>query len=140
MIKNKIGDFEFIALSRAISGPVQQLAREVRPGVAGVTLWKTGKRAEPFGLMSEVDVADIDAAEDLLHQYEAIVGESTQLVTWNGKNLAPRRVVVMNVEPIENGIFATLLGIGGVLGNSNAFCRCLWTLQPIDPDQDQASY
>ncbi len=140
MIRNSIGEFEFISLSRAISGVVQQVAREVRPGVKGVTLWKTGKRAEPFSLMSEVDTADVDTAEDLLHQYEELVGESSVLVTWNGKNLAPRRVVVLNVEPVEGGIFQTLIGIGGLRGNSNGFCRCIWTLQPIDPEQDQASY
>ena len=140
MIRNQIGEFEFISLSRAISGVVQQTSREVRPGVKGVTLWKTGKRAEPFALMSQVDAADIDAAEDLLHQYEDLVGESAVPVNWNGKNLAPRLVVVLNVEPVEEGIFGTLIGIGGLLGNSNGFCRCVWTLQPIDPDQDQASY
>lgn len=139
MIRNQIGEFQFISLSRAISGPVEQLAREVRTGVKGVTLWKTGKRAEPFMLVSEADTADVDAAEDLLHQYEDLVGENPVPVTWNGKNLAPRLVVVMNVEPIENGIFQTLLGIGGLLGNSNGFCRCIWTLQPIDPNQDHSA-
>lgn len=140
MIRNQIGEFQFINLSRAISGPVQQLVREVRPGVRGVTFWKTGTRAEPFQLLSVVDAADCDAAEDLLHQYEAIVGADPVAVIWNGKNLAPRKVVVMAVEPLEEGIHQTLIGIGGTLGVSNGLCRCVWTLNPIDPDQDLASY
>lgn len=140
MIRYSIGTFEFINLTRAISGPVQQLVREVRPAVKGVTLWKTGKRAEPFSLMSVVDTADCDAAEDLLHQYEELVGANPVPVVWAGKNLAPRLVVVMDVVPLEEGICATLLGIGGTRGTSNGLCRCAWTLQPIDPNQDLASY
>lgn len=139
MIRNKIGDFSFIHLSGAITGPVQQVVREVRPGVKGVTLWRTGKRAEPIVRASVVDTADCDAAEDLLHQYEELVGQNPVPVLWEGKLLA-RKVVVMDVQPLEEGIHQTLLGIGGTLGTSNGLCRCLWFLQPIDPDQDLASY
>lgn len=131
MIRNQIGEFQFISLSRAISGPVQQLVREVRPGVQGVTLWKTGERADPFMLISTEDTADADAAEDLLHQYEALVGEKAVQVIWQGKNIAPIWVVVLAVEPLEEGIHATLLGIGGTLGSSHGMCRCVWTLQSI---------
>lgn len=140
MIRNQIGEFTFINLSRAISGPVQQLVREVRTGRNGVTLWRTGKRADPFQLSSVVDTVDCDAAEDLLHQYEASVGQNPVLVTWNGKNLNPLKVVVLNVEPVEEGIYATLIGIGGTLGSSHGFCRAIWTLQPVNPFQDLASY
>jgi hypothetical protein len=139
MIRNLIGDFPFIHLTRAIGGVAEQLVREVRPGVKGVTLWRTGKRAEPFALVSVVDTADCDAAEDLLHQYEDLVGQNPVPVTWEGK-LLPFRVVVLHVEPLEEGIHQTLIGVGGVRGTSNGLCRCVWHLQPIDPDQDIASY
>lgn len=138
MIRNQIGEFTFINLSRAISGPAEQLTREVRSGVKGVTLWRTGKRANPINLVSVVDVADIDSAEDLVHQYEALVGSDPVNVVWNGKKLA-YKVVVMAVEPLDEGVHATLIGIGGTRGSSNAMCYCMWTLQPIDPNQDLAS-
>lgn len=140
MIRNQIGDFQFIYLSRAFTGPVEQLLREVRPGVAGVTLWRTGKRADPFSVLSKADSADCSSAEDLLHQYEQLVGLKAVGVIWSGKNLAPLQVVVLGVEPLEDGISQTLLGIGGILGNSNGFAACVWHLQPIDPNQDLASY
>lgn len=139
MIRNAIGEFQFIYLSRAFSGPVEQLVREVRSGVAGVTLWKTGKRAEPFSVLSKVDAPDCDSAESLLHEYEALVGRQAVPVTWYGKNLAPLQVVVLGVEPLEEGVCQTLLGIGGTLGNSHGYCACVWHLQPIDPNQDLAS-
>lgn len=140
MIRNAIGEFQFIHLSRAFSKPVQQLAREVQSGVKGVTLWRTGKRADPISLVSVVDAADCDAAEDLLHQYEELVGGDAVSCVWEGKQLAPLRVVVLGVEPLEDGIHQTLIGIGGILGSSNGLCRCLWHVQPVDPDQDLASY
>lgn len=140
MIRNQIGEFQFISLSRAISGPVQQLVREVRTGRNGVTLWRTGKRANLITVVSAVDAADGDSAEDLLHQYEALVGQNPVFVVWQGKNLNPLKVVVFHVEPLDEGIHATLLGIGGTLGSSHGFCRCVWTLQPVDPFQDLASY
>lgn len=140
MIRNQIGEFTFINLSRAISGPVQQLVREVRTGRNGVTLWRTGKRADPFQLSSVVDTVDCDSAEDLLHQYEELVGKDPVLATWQGKNITSRLIVVLNVEPHEEGIYGTLIGVGGTLGSSRGMCRCIWTLQPIDPFQDTASY
>ena len=128
-----IGAFEFISLSRVFSRPTQKLVREARPGSSGVTFWRTGKRAEPVQIESAVDVGNIEQAEALIHAYELLVGADPVVVRWGGLDLPDILAVVHDVQPVDHGVFKTLLGIGGVLGTSQAFVRALWMIEPIDP-------
>jgi len=128
-----IGAFEFLRLSRPLSRPTQKLVRELRPGTSGVTFWRTGKVAGPVQIASAVDAAQIEAAEGLIHQYELLVGADPVPVRWGGINLVDILAVIHDVQPVEGGIFATLLGVGGLLGTSRGFCRAVWTIEPIDP-------
>jgi|GEM_PF-3616090 len=128
----KIGPHEFISMSRAISSPTPKLSREVRSGVAGVTFWDTGKRAEPILVATVVDTADRAAATARLKQYEALVG-SVATVTWFGDLLDGVNVVVMDVQPVDGGIRTMLIGVGGTTGGvSHGLCAAVWTLNPID--------
>jgi hypothetical protein len=133
MTKFRLGDFEFVSLSRALSRPVQSIEREVRPGANGVTLWRTGKRGQPFVLMSFVDCTDTEAALNLLAQYEQLVGGDPVTAKWAGHEIAELLVFVHQVLPDEQGLRATLLGIGGKEGTSHAFLRCHWLVETIDP-------
>lgn len=128
-----IGAFRFISLSRVFSRPTHKLVREARPGVSGVTFWRTGKRAEPVQIASAVDAASVEQAEALIHAYELLVGADPVAVQWGGLDRPDILAIVHDVQPIENGVFKTLLGIGGTLGSSQAFVRASWTIEPIDP-------
>jgi hypothetical protein len=139
-----IGEFQFINLSRLPSGPMRRTSREVRPGVNGGTLWDSGVRSEPIQVVSVVDVATISDAVDLVRQYEAAVGETPLPIKFAGDGLNGLLVVPVDVQPLEQGVHATVIGCGGTVGgNSNALCRAVWTLQPIHPaketNEDQSS-
>lgn len=129
----QIGDFEFISLSRVFPRPTQKLVREKRPGLHGVTLWRTGRTGEPFQITSAADCASLEAAEALLHLYELLVGADPVVVRWGNLDLPDILAVVHDVQAPEGGIFRTVLGIGGLLGTSQAFCRAIWTVETIDP-------
>jgi hypothetical protein len=130
----RIGDFEFIHLSRVLSYPRMRGLREVRPGQAGTTFWRQGRGGEPFQLASVVNAAGIASAESLIHQYEQLVYGEPVTAAWAGIELASLQVLVLDVQPIDEGVHAMLLGIGGVGGGSSfGLCRALWTVEVIDP-------
>lgn len=126
-----IGDFTFINLSRVFTRPTEQLAREVRPGVDGTTFWQTGKRAEPMQVASVVDVESVTAAQTLFAEYENQVGQILP-VTWAGVLRTNTQAVILRVDPLDEGLHATVLGIGGTLGSSHAMLRALWTLEMVN--------
>lgn len=128
-----IGPFPFINLSSVIPGTPQRVVREIRPGLNGTSFWKTGLRGEPIQLASVVDCQTVEAAEAQFHDYEAFVGEVVP-VTWAGVDRQDIQVMILAVQPIEGGVHAMLLGIGGTIGGaSRGLCRALWTVEPIDP-------
>jgi len=132
-----IGEFDFISLSRLPSGPMRRTSREVRPGVNGGTLWDSGVRSEPIQVVSTVDVATIGDAIELVRQYEATVGENPLTIKFAHDALNGLTVVPVDVQPLEEGVHATVIGCGGTVGgNSNALCRVVWTLQPIHPTKE----
>jgi hypothetical protein len=138
MSQFSIGPFEFINLSRPPSRSKLRTEREIRPGVAGTTMWGLGRQAAPYQTMSVCDVEDAAAGELLLEDYEAIVGTQAYELYWAG--VFNSMVYVHDVVPLENGIYQTLQGIGGILGSSNGMIRCIWTLEALQvqpPQQEQ---
>ena len=129
----EIGPFPFISLSRAISRPFEQIEREVRPGIAGTSFWRTGQRGEPFALRSVVDCPDVPSALTTLAAYERLVGQDPVGVTWADVALAGLLVMVLGVMPDEGGVHTVLQGVGGLLGSSNALLRAVWLVEPINP-------
>lgn len=127
MAQFQIGDFDFINLSRPPSKAMKRTEREARPGVANVTMWGVGSMAAPFALISSRDAIDMDDAQNILALYEAIVGGDPVALVWAGYSHG--LVYVHNVAPLDDGIFATLQGLGGVLGTSNAKIHCQWVLE-----------
>lgn len=134
MSEFRLGPFQFISLSRAVSRPVHRVERELRPGIDGVTFWRTGRRAEPFDLVSVVDTPDVGGALALLAAYEDTVGSDPVEAVWADLALPELLVLVHNVVPLDEGLHATLLGLGGVNGVATfGLLRCQWTVEPIDP-------
>jgi hypothetical protein len=125
----QIADFMFINLSRPPSKAMKRTVREVRPGVANVTQWGVGATAQPFALLSSRDAIDTEDAQNILALYEAIVGGDPVALIWAGFNQG--LVFVHSVAPLDDGIFATLLGKGGMLGTSNAKIHCQWMLEYV---------
>jgi hypothetical protein len=135
MAKYKIGPFEFINLTRLPSFPTTHLTREVRPGADGVTLWKHGKTAEPLVVESVVDVATMADAIALLRSYETIVGTAPVDLVFADNTLPGVQAVVGGVMPLEGGVHAMVIGIGGTKGSSAAMVRAAWLLHIISAQQ-----
>jgi hypothetical protein len=133
MARFRIGTFEFISLSRALSRPVQQIEREVRPGFDGVSFWRSGVRSEPMPLTSVADCPTVSGGLGLLTAYETLVGGDPVPVTWADLELPELLVFVHAVLPLDHGLHATLLGIGGLNGVSRGLLRCVWIVETIDP-------
>lgn len=130
-----IGNFDFINMSRVPSGAMTQLDREVRPGVNGVTVWDTGSRSTPFQVLTAADTVDVLNARAALRQYQAIAGRNPVELWFAG--VFDSMVIVHHVDSIDDGIYQTLLGVGGRLGTSHGMIRALWTLEywPNVPQQ-----
>lgn len=131
----QIGDFEFINLSSAISRPYERVSLERKPGVDGVTAWQNGRAGEPFVLVSSVNPADINSADSLLVQYQALIGQNPVTVRWGGNALNGIKVLVVNVQPLDGAMFATLTAVGGINANSRAMLYAQWTLLSLDVNQ-----
>lgn len=134
----QIGDFQFINLSRHPGRPYENVSLERKPGNDGVTAWQLGKAGEPFTCISSVNAADVAAAEALLIGYQALIGQNPVMMTWASLNQAAIRVLVLNVQPLDGGLFATLTSVGGVVANgvnTAGFLYAQWTLIPLDVAQ-----
>lgn len=133
----RIGQHEFISLSRPHTRPVAKFSRETRPGKHGVTLINLGDTAEPMQVVSQVETNDVQSSLAKLREYEDLVNENPVTIEWNGDVDAPRKCQVLGVEAIEGGVIETVMGLGGVRGNqvSHGFLVAVWLIQIIDTVQ-----
>jgi hypothetical protein len=74
MLYNALGPFQMLFIKGEVVLPQQRSELIERPGVAGVGLMRTGRRGEPFALRSKVDAPSLWDGQELLRQYELIVG------------------------------------------------------------------
>ena len=140
MPDTKLGDFAFITMSRVPSRPRYTITREVRAGVEDGRFWKDAKRGTPFNVTTVVNVKTLAEAVKLFHDYEKAIGEKEK-IEFADQTMDDLEVMIMNVDVIENGLHAMLLGIGGVEGNryrqqgkrSYAMLRATWTLVSLVP-------
>lgn len=134
----RIGQFEFINISRPLSSVNQQTVLEGRPGVNGWSIWKTGKRGKPFYVRTVVNLADTDTAQATLQAYEALIGENPVVVTWGGMVRSDVLAFVKSVDIADDDLHATLLGIGGVAPQgtiTKAMLYAQWELVSIQTQQ-----
>lgn len=136
-MENKIGDFQFISLSQPPQPVLERLEILARPGVNGVAIRKTGRRGEPFPLVSTVDHRSLQAAIDEIKKYARLVDDDPVSVTWSGIGLDAMGIKcqVLAVRPLRLSGLAT--AVGGLNPPSRALLVCVWDLLPIDTD-DQA--
>lgn len=107
--------------------PTPTIEVERRAGVNGVTIWNTGTRPPAFVLVTMRDTVNQADAITAFSNYATLVGAAPQTLVYQGLTWA-YKVAVLAVEPVE--LRATILGVGGVLGNSRGLARVRWTLQP----------
>lgn len=127
MANSAIGPFNFIAMSKPPEGPNQRLALETRAGVNGTSVWKIGDGGQPFQIRTTADAANFAAAVALFRSYEAAIGTGPVGLIFGGVGMN-YLVAILDVSPDD--VAATAIGVGGLLGSSNAIVRATWKLLP----------
>lgn len=94
-----------------------------------MAVWKTGKRGDPFAIVSVADEPNITAAYNRYRTYETLVGGGPFIIIWANVTEVSFKVVPISVRLIE--CTKMLIGVGGLAGG-NSLVRAEWTLQPIE--------
>lgn len=133
---HSIGEEVFLSMSRPPAGPKDQKEVEARAGVAGVDVWGTGVRGEPFQVRTVVDCTDLADAETKFRAYEALT-QSLELlpIVWCDQEY-DFSVLVLNVDVVDGGMRKVLGGVGGVAPNGGALLTCVWDLIAIVPPEE----
>jgi hypothetical protein len=129
---NQIGDFAFLTLRGQPETVRQQLELIVRPGVAGVGLWKRGMIPTPFHLRSAVDAPDKEAARSFYKLYCRLIGANPVSLVWSDLDLTSGEgygFSVLKVIPVL--ITALANSSGGLNPPSLGWIECDWELVPI---------
>ena len=129
---NSIGEFQFIALQGHPIPPREQPEVISRGGVDGVGVWRTGKRGEPFELVSQVDVASMDGARRLFKQYVDTIAQDPVVLVQDNYDYSAEgwKVVVLDVQQRQR--HAIISAVGGLNSPSRAFLECAWKLVAIE--------
>ena len=131
VLKNTIGDHEFIALQGSPSPPVEWPAKPVqRLGVDGTAFWRVGKRGRPFKLRSQVDCEDLDDAHAEFQLYLASILIDPLVLVVDDYDYDAEddnwKVVVLDVRQVT--LHKTLVAQGGLADPSAAWLEADWDL------------
>ncbi len=118
--------FNFIDIVGFPLETTEQPVLEMRAGVDGHALWKTGKRGDPFTVTTWRDCIDIGDAALAAQNYRVARSRSIA-IQWAGL-IFTTKFDVLDVRPVDRGVESIILGVGGVLGVSNALCIAQWHL------------
>lgn len=129
---DRIGDFTFLKLSGHPLQPKAEWDLEVRPGVDGIGLWRTGIRGEPFQIWSLVFTYNLETAQALYNAYVAHTNVSSGLVVRRAGLDNACRYKVLDVKPVEGSPRRIVGYVGGDNQTYFAELICVWTLLPLD--------
>jgi hypothetical protein len=125
---NAIGPFQMLFIEGQILLPVMMSERVERPGVNGVGMLRTGRRGPQFKLRSKVDALDIFDADNLLREYESIVGGDPILIAQNDIPFTQGFYVEAMIPVVCRAIVG---GVGGLNENPGAWVEADWHLSAI---------
>lgn len=135
-----IGQYPFVSMSQFPISEKTTVEIESRPGVDGLYFWDTGKRGRPFQVQTFADVNNVESAGYLMTLYEQEIGKVVPVV-FAGLFL-PNQYMVLDVEPLAEGIRQVAAGVGGLSypSTSAGIIQAVWTLaaapvQLQQPDQ-----
>lgn len=130
-MSDSIDTFSFLALRGTPVWPVEQVKVIQRAGVDGSAFLLTGRRCQPFQLVSLVDVATMEDGGALMLLYQALTSEGPVALVQGGVDWtdADLWVKVLDVQP--RSLKAALV-VGGFNAGSLALLEAVWTLQGID--------
>lgn len=121
-----IGSYNFVTLKGAVNlGSGENLEAITRANVDGVAYRKTGKRGEPFEMISAVDLTSYSSAATTYENYKALQG-TLQTLTIEGGTIYTNMAILNVVEVARQPIITSS---GGQNANSTVLLECRWLLQ-----------
>lgn len=128
MPANAIGPFTMLRIDGSLEMVQPNFDIEVRAGVDGQAVYRTGWRAEPIRLMSAVDVLNQGQAEVEYEGYITKLGEAHKIwqawvTPWNTKFL----LLHVTKVRIQNHLFA----VGGIRNGATTLV-CAWDVLPVE--------
>lgn len=120
-----------IRVDGELSVPIEQFDLEVRAGVNGTSVYKTGTRSDPIRFLSTVDVITWESGEQLYLDYTQIIGQRVEVVR-NGITWKTVDFLVLSIRKLrlQNNLFA----VGG-LRNGIARLTCGWDMLPLEVEE-----
>lgn len=123
-----IGQYPFVSMSQFPISEKTTIEIESRPGVDGLYFWDTGKRGRPFQVQTFADVNNVESAGLLMTLYEQEIGKVVPVMF--AGIFMPNQFMVIDVEPIPEGIRQVAAGVGGLSypSTSAGIVQAVWTL------------
>ena len=98
----------------------------------GTGIIRTGKRGQPFEMISGVDVATKAAAESLVASYRSILNQGRYTLVWGGTNYQAAHNTLYVPLHLEPQMIQSCSGMtGGFVTGSGFWVEILWTLVPV---------
>lgn len=123
-----IGQYPFVSMTQFPIAEKATIEIESRPGVDGLYFWNTGKRGRPFQVQTFADVNNVQSAGLLMTLYEQEIGKVVPVMF--AGIFMPSQYMVIDVEPIPEGIRQVAAGVGGLSypSTSAGIIQAVWTL------------
>ena len=131
-LENKIGIHQFISLAGEIVTPAQVKVVDDRYGVDGSEFILTGKKGQPFTLVSQVDCESYSDAVSTLNAYKQLIEEGAVEVIQGGvtSNDYGYAVNVLNVVGQPQAM--TGVAVGNAFSSAKqGFLIAQWTLVAV---------
>lgn len=133
---NAIGPYSFVAMSGRLDVPTEQIDKIKRPGVDGIGLWKTGRRAEQSQVRTVIDATTLSEARSKLIDYRSLIGADPVPVIqddWFFDAANGCRFAVLAVRETQIQEVATICGgLNVPTGDNGAKLVCEWDVIAVE--------
>lgn len=122
--------FPFLTIQGALVPSQPTADREVRPGVDGIGLWKTGNRGQPFQIETSLDCVSLAAAGTAYVAYLTAIHTKKDLyycgLLWG--TVVIHAVTLVGFRTFEAGVG----GVQGFSGAAGTLLTAQWTIETLD--------
>lgn len=133
-MQNAIGNFTFIALLGNPVPPKGQPQVIARPGVDGVGIWRSGKRGEPFKMVSQVDAPSMRVARNAMAAYVASIEQNPVALIQDDYDYSSEGWKVVVLDVVQRQCHAIISAVGGINPPSLAYLEAEWALVAVSSE------
>ena len=121
--------FPFLKAEGDIDGVQMTFDEVIRPGVDGIGVWLTGRRAEPFGMQTVCDFTSKANALSAYGAYAGRTGTTLKLYRWDNLlgTVLVQRVRQISITPAR----CAINGVNISNGSNGYLLTAFWQLRGI---------